>query len=93
MLGTVLGGPTLIRMSDGRLLAAGRALGPGRDDGHATLFLIDPDQATMTMVAEFDGTSYPGLVEHEGMLWVTYISSACHKGIWEVHLGKVKVPG
>jgi hypothetical protein len=87
-----LGGPNLIRLSDGRLLGAGRALGPGRDDGHATLFLVDPDKATMTMIAECDGTSYPGIAEHDGMIWVTYISSSCHKDIWEVHLVKVKVP-
>jgi hypothetical protein len=88
-----LGGPVLIRLRDGRFLGAGRALGPGRDDGHATLFLIDPEEARMTMVAEFDGTTYPGIVEHDGMIWVTYVGSACHKDIWEVHLGKVNVPG
>jgi hypothetical protein len=88
-----LGGPQLIRLGDGRLLGVGRALGPGRDDGHATLFLVDPDKAVMTMIAECDGTSYPCIAEHEGMIWVTYISSACHKDIWEIHLAKVKVPG
>jgi hypothetical protein len=86
-----IGGPNLIRLSDGRLLGAGRAMGPGRDDGHATLFLIEPEKGVMTMVAEFDGTSYPGLFEHDGMIWMTYISSACHKNIWEVHLAKLKV--
>ncbi len=87
-----LGGPSLIRLRDGRLVGAGRALGPERDDGRATLFLVDPEKNTMTMFAEFDGTSYPGIIEHDGMIWVTYISSACHKDIWEVHLAKVKLP-
>jgi hypothetical protein len=87
-----LGGPKLIRLRDGRLLGAGRALGPGRDDSHATLFWIDPERGTMILFAEFDGTSYPGIVEHDGMVWVTYVGSACHQGRWEVHLAKVKVP-
>ncbi|MFA7159337.1 MAG: hypothetical protein WC299_08540 [Kiritimatiellia bacterium] len=87
-----LGGPNLICLKDGRLIGAGRALGPGRDDGHATLFLIDPAKGLMTMLAEMDGTSYPGLAEHDGMIWVTYVGSACHRNIWEVYLAKVKIP-
>ena len=67
-----LGGPTLLRLRDGRILAAGRALSPGRDDGHVTLFRLDADRAVLTLFAEAAGTSYPGLVEHEGMIWVTY---------------------
>ena len=83
-----LGGPKLLRLSDGRFLAAGRALGPGRDDGHATLFWFDPPKALLTTFVEFDGTSYPGVVEHEGMLWVTYSAS----DVSTVYLAKVKLP-
>jgi len=87
-----LGGPKLVRLSDGRLLGAGRALGPGRDDGRATLFWVDPDKAVLTKFVEFDGTSYPGVVEYEGMLWVTYVGSAYRSDKWEVHLAKVRIP-
>ena len=66
------GGPKLLRLSDGRILAAGRALAPGRDDGHVTLFWLDPDEAILTLFVEAEGTSYPGLVEHDGAIWVTY---------------------
>lgn len=92
VLRTSLGGPNLIRLSDGRLLGAGRALGPGRDDGHATLFWIDPEKSTMIKFAEFAGTSYPGIAEHDCMIWVTYVSSACHEDKWEIHLAKIKIP-
>jgi len=85
-----LGGPKLIRLDDGRLLGAGRALGPDRDDGYATLFWVDPDKALLDLLVEFDGTSYPGVTEHEGELWVTYIGSRCHEDVWEVHLGRVR---
>lgn len=89
MLRYSIGGPKLIRLSDGRLLGAGRAMGPGRDDGHATLFLVDPEKATLTMVAEMAGTTYPGLVEYEDQVWVTFVGKACHQDIWEVRLAKV----
>lgn len=92
VLGVGLGGPKLVRLEDGRLLGAGRALGPGRKDGHATLFLVDPKGPLLTFVAEFDGTTYPGVVEYEREIWVTYVDSRCHQDIWEVHLGKVQVP-
>lgn len=86
------GGPKLITLRDGRLVVAGRALGPGRDDGRATLFLVDPAQGIFKFIGEFDGTSYPGIVEHEGQIWVTYVGSACHHGTWEIHLGKIDIP-
>lgn len=89
LLGVGLGGPRLQRLSDGRLLGAGRALGPNRDDGRATLFLVDPDKQLLTVVAEYNGTSYPGVCEHDGKLWVVCTGSGCHDGIWEIHLATV----
>ena len=35
-------------------------------------------------------TSYPGLVWHDGLLWVSYYSS--HEGKSAIYLAKVKVP-
>lgn len=89
MLRHGLGGPKLLRLSDGRLLGAGRTIGPERVDGTVTLFLVDPERATLKMVAEMAGTTYPGLVEHEGEVWVTFIGHACYRDIWEVRLAKV----
>lgn len=86
VLQTSLGGPLLKRLSDGSLLGSGRALGPQRDDGRATLFMVDPQRSVLTVMAEFDGTSYPSFAEYDGRLWVAYIGSACHQGRWEVHL-------
>jgi hypothetical protein len=90
-MGCSMGGPNMIRLRDGRLVGAGRALGPDRDDGHATLFWVDPEKGQLTMFAEMDRTTYPGLAEHEGMIWVTFVSSRCHQDIWEVMLAKVAV--
>lgn len=92
VFGVSVGGPVLETLSDGRLVAAGRALGPGRDDGHATVFWLDPEQNLLTLFAELDGTTYPGVVEHDGQLWVSYVGSGCHDDIWEVHLASMDIP-
>jgi len=70
-----LGGPKLLRLSDGRYAAAGRVLGPDRDDGRITLFMVDPEDAVLTRFAECDGTTYGSIVEHEGRLRVSYAAS------------------
>jgi hypothetical protein len=70
-----LGGPKLIRLKDGRWVAAARILGPDRKDGHITLFWVDPARARLTLFAEFDGSTYGGVVEHDGRLWVSYGAS------------------
>lgn len=79
------GGPLLRWLSNGRLLAAGRVRGTGeshrvepndpegREDGRVTLFWVDVEKAVLTKFADFDGTSYPGVVEYENKLWVSYV--------------------
>lgn len=82
-----LGGPQILRLSDGRLIGAGRTLPPhrpegpwridpndpqGKEDGRVVLFWINPQTGVFTRLAEMDGTSYPGLCEHEGHLYVTF---------------------
>lgn len=92
VFGVGMGGPKLLRLRDGRFVAAGRVLGPDCDDGRATLFMLDPDRCVLTRFAACDGTSYPGLAEHDDELWVTYIGSACHDDQWEVRLARIKMP-
>lgn len=52
-------------------------------------YLVDAEAAILTKVAEIDGTSYPGVAEHEGQLWVTYASGDAAK----LSLAKADVPG
>ncbi len=77
-----LGGPKMIRLQDGRLMAAGRA------NGRVTLFRIDHEKAMLTKCLELEGTSYPGLVEHEQELWITYGSLGTAS---EIHLARVSM--
>lgn len=60
----------------------------GREDGRVALFWLDPDKSLLTLFTEVDGTSYPGIFEHEGMIWVSYCG-ADRSGIF---LAKVKIP-
>ena len=88
-LGVRIGGPHMIRLPDGRIVAAGRLHGPVRtglcwldvEAGKLTEFLTLPSGGD---------TSYPGLVFHEGLLWISYYSS--HEGKTSIYLAKVKLP-
>lgn len=89
-LGVRIGGPHLIRLSDGRLCAGVRLY-----DGKQRMALgwIDADKGTFTewMALPSGGDcSYPGLVEHEGRLWVSYYSS--HEGKTSIYLAQVPIP-
>lgn len=84
-----IGGPHLIRLPDGRLLAAVRLYDkPVR----TALCWLDPQQGTLTEALALPSggdTSYAGLVWHDGLLWVSYYAS--HQGKTAIYLAKVKV--
>jgi len=93
-----LGGPHLIRLPDGRYVAGGRKYysdSDGKVTKYSTVLLwLDPKAATMTEFLELPSggdTSYPGLVFHDGLLWVSYYSShERHKA--RIYLAKVQLP-
>lgn len=82
-----LGGPVLRALKDGRIVAAGRGLGPGQDDGRIALFWLDAQRGRLTRFAELEGTSYPGVWEHEGELWV----SSARSDVKEIWLAKIPI--
>jgi len=89
-LGIRLGGPNLIRLRDGRFLAAGRVRAGGT---HTGLLWLNPEQGTLTEFLRLPSggdCSYPGLVMHRGRLWVSYYSS--HEGKTSIYLAQVKLP-
>lgn len=88
-LGKNIGGPHLIRLPDGRILAAGRLY-----DGkvRTALLWIDATAGTATECLALPSggdSSYPGLVWHDGLLWVSYYSS--HEGKTAIYLAQVKL--
>jgi hypothetical protein len=82
-----VGGPNLLELPDGRLIAAGRFHKP---QVHTALAWLDAEKGTLTEFAKFPSggdCSYPGLVLHDGQLWVSYYSS--HEGKTSIYLAKV----
>jgi hypothetical protein len=88
-LGTKIGGPHLLRLPDGRLIAAVRLY-----DGavRTALCWLDADAGRLTEFLKLPSggdTSYAGLVWHSRLLWVSYYSS--HEGKTSIYLAKVKL--
>lgn len=91
-VGMYLGAPNLLRLSDGRIVAAGRLL--DKDGNQRTSLLwLDPQAGKLTeffTLPSGGDTSYPGLVFHDGLLWISYYSS--HEGTASIYLATVKLP-
>ena len=80
----------MIRLPDGRLVAGVRLLDKR---ARTSLCWVDPAAGTLTEFLALPSggdTSYPGLVLHEGVIWVSYYSS--HEGKTSVYLAKVHLP-
>ena len=79
----------MIRLSDGRFVAGVRLY-----DGKArtSLCWIDVEDGRLDEFLALPSggdTSYPGMVLHDGVLWVSYYSS--HEGKTSIYLAKVKM--
>ena len=88
-LGVCIGGPQMLRLPDGRFVAAVRLYDGGE---RTSLCWINPQTGKLKESLKLPSggdTSYPGLVLHDGLLWVSYYSS--HEGKAAVYLAKVKV--
>jgi hypothetical protein len=88
-LGTRIGGPNMIRLPNGKWLAATR-----RHDGkvRTSLGWLDPDAGTLREALALPSagdSSYAGLVWHDNMLWVSYYST--HEKKTSIYLAKVKI--
>ena len=87
-LGVRIGGPDMIRLPDGRFIAAVRLY-----DGkvRTSLCWIDVEKGTLTeslALPSGGDTSYAGMVWHQDMLWVSYYSS--HEEKTCIYLAKVR---
>jgi len=89
-LGMYFGGPNFIKAPDGTWWAAGRLIKKGKAE--TSLCRLDVKNGKLIPVLTLPSggdTSYPGLVWHDGMLWVSYYSS--HQGKSSIYLAKVRV--
>jgi len=88
-LGVRIGGPHMIQLPDGRIVAATRLYD---ESTRTALSWLDPDAGTLEeflMLPSGGDTSYPGLVYYEGVLWISYYSS--HEGKTAIYLAKVRL--
>jgi hypothetical protein len=89
-LGLKIGGPHLLRLPDGRIVAGGRLYDKGV---HTGLLWVDPKEGKVIEFLRLPSggdTSYPGLAWHDGLLWVSYYST--HEGKTSIYRAKVRVP-
>lgn len=90
-LTTVVQGQNFIELPDGTLIAGSRGLGatPGP---HMVLFSMTATSLSPILELPSGGDcSYPGLLWHDGHLWVSYYSS--HEGKASIYIAKVRLPG
>lgn len=88
-IGRFIGGPNFIILPDGRLLASGRDL---TSAGPRTVLgpLIDGAWRIEKTLPSGGDNSYPGMVWHEGKLWLSYYSS--HEGKSAIYLTELPAP-
>ena len=81
-------GPNFIELPDGRLVAG--SLARGQSGPCMGLFEMTAEGLTMLLELPSGGDcSYPGMMFHEGSLYVSYHSS--HEGKTSVYIAKVKI--
>lgn len=89
-LGVRVGGPAMLQLPDQRLVAGVRLYD---DRVRTSLCWVDREEGTITEFQRLPSrgdSSYPGLVWHDGLLWVSYYSS--HEGKTSIYLAKVRLP-
>ncbi|MDM8005119.1 MAG: sialidase family protein [Phycisphaerae bacterium] len=86
-IGHRLGGPDFIRLPDGRMWAASRSYGR---EARTVLAAFGPTTYEPVLTFPSGGDcSYPGLVWHDNLLWMSYYSS--HEGKSSIYLARVKI--
>lgn len=85
-----LGGPDLIRLPNNKIILGTREInGTDKTNHRMVLGTLTADGTFTKRVQLVSGgdTSYPGMLVHEGKLWVCYYSS--HEGNTSIYLAKV----
>ncbi len=83
-----LGGPNFLVLPDGSMWAGSRTY-PGGARTAIGRMTRDGWEPSLTLPSGGD-TSYPGMVLHDGLLWVSYYST--HEGKSSIYLAKIRLP-
>ena len=88
--GMYFGGPNFIQLPSGHWVGGGRR---HTENGSRTaITYIDPVSGVMTPLVDLPSggdTSYPGMVWHNGQLWMSYYAS--HEGKTNIYLAEVEL--
>jgi hypothetical protein len=89
--GVRFGGPNFLQLPGGQWVGVGRLY-----DGQqrTSIVQLDVEQGTIDELLRLPSggdTSYPGLVWHDELLWVSYYAS--HEGKTNIYLAKLRFPG
>lgn len=85
-----LGGPAILRLPDGRMIAGGRLYGDQEiRTGVGLLNTASGKLTDLILLPSGGDNSYPGFVWHGGKLWMSYYSS--HEGRTSIYLAKIEV--
>ena len=83
-----IGGPNFIRLPDGSLWGSGRLYAPRK---RTVLARMTPTSYEPVFDLPSGGDNgYPGMVWHNGLLWLSYYSG--HEGKASIYLAKVRIP-
>lgn len=89
-LGLYFGGPHMLRLPDGRFVAAGRVRAGEERSTRLCWLDVAAGRLDEALVLPSGGdTSYAGLVWHDGLLWVSYYSS--HEEKTAIYLARVRL--
>jgi hypothetical protein len=88
-LGVRIGGPKMIQLTDGRFIATVRLY-----DGQVrtSLCLVDPVEGSLKECLALPSggdTSYAGMVEYKGSIWISYYST--HEEKTAIYLARVRI--
>jgi hypothetical protein len=87
-LGAYFGGPQLIRDADGTWWACGRLTTSGKPQTAVCRLEVAAGKLIPAVTLPSGGdTSYPGMVWHDGKLWISYYSS--HEGKSSIYLARL----
>ena len=89
--GMQVGGPNFIVLPNGEMIASGRKYGATTKDARTFVGRMDFDSVDSQLILPSGGDcSYPGMVWHKDLLWLSYYSS--HEGNTDIYLAKIRLP-
>ncbi|UCG59360.1 MAG: hypothetical protein JSU70_07580, partial [Phycisphaerales bacterium] len=88
-LGVAIGGPEMIQMPNGRLIAAVRLYDGSTRTSICWVDHVSGSMTEMLTLPSGGDTGYAGMVLHDDILWVSYYSS--HEGKTCIYLAKVRI--